>query len=293
MKYIITGALITFLNLTPTAYANTCLDEYNERIDAISTYYSGYGAGHLLFKNFEGFLGGALLSGIGLNLANFSLYVAYGIYPGPIPANLISSGVAVAVPLAITAGYVADTIADKPFVKMMKVIARAYIEAGISDDEVLRNDFIAQIPVDGVTRDEIRQQRDYNRHAKKHNQKIEKLNKAITSRINARIKSFDNLIMQLEELTGKPASRLEVAKLVVDADSQGKLCNSEIRLLGKDLTLRTDYIRVTGETPLERMTQRNHNRKVERHNKKIAKMIEKNDLAMLKHLLTYLKANLY
>ena len=300
IKTIALAAVITVMGLTPKVHANSCMQEYKERIDKISTYYSGVNAGDLIYADVVGAGGGFLISGAAFGFLDFLIG---NFSSGILPVFGIASGVGIGIPAVLTAGYVADTIADAPFVKMMRIIERANIEAGVVNDEPLRTDFRSEIQVDGVTRVEIRYQRNLNRHARKHNRTLTRLNNRTNSRINKRKNAFDDLVSNLEKIKDRKVDRVEVAKLVVEADIQEKLCNSEIRLLDHDLTLRTDhrndYIRVTGETMLEKMKQRrhnlqveNHNKQVNRHNNKIAKLIERKDLARLKHLVNYLDTQL-
>lgn len=280
--------VIMILILNQNIYANSCMKEYKNRVDKIKTYYSGVNGGDLLYTSIVGGSTGFMASGGVLGLLDLIIRIAASSGTSLIPVATIATGVGIGIPVVLTTGYAVDTISDAPFVKMMKIIERANIEAGTVSDEIIRTDFRNKIPVDGVTRDEIRRQRNYNRNAQRHNRELEKLNKRISSRIEKRKRAFDDLISELEKIRGTRVSREDVARLVVDADTQEKLCNSEIRLLGNDLTLRTDYIRVTGETAIERMKQRSHNRKIERHNDKIAKLIKRKDLAKIDHLLKYL-----
>jgi hypothetical protein len=300
LKTMALATVIAVMALTPKVHADSCMQEYKERIDKISTYYSGINAGDLLYANVVGGSGGYLIAGATFGFLDF---IIGNFSSGILPVFGIATGVGIGIPAVLTAGYVADTIADAPFVKMMRVIERANIEAGVVNDEPLRTDFRSEIPVDGVTREEIRYQRNLNRHARKHNRTLKRLNNKVSSRINKRKNAFDDLISNLEKIKGRKVDRVEVAKLVVEADVQEKLCNSDVRLADHDLTLRTDhrndYIRVTGETALEKMKQRHHNRQIENHNKqvnrhnnKIAQLIKRKDLAKLKHLVNYLDSQL-
>lgn len=193
-----------------------------------------------------------------------------------------------AVPVLFLAeDLIENGIHDARLTKMVRVITQSRIMLGLEDQPAIRTDVKQEIAVDGTTKKERRAQKRHNRKVRRHNRRLVKYNQALAKEKEKREEGFAKLVSKLSEQNSF-VEQEDVARLIVDADESGILCDGSVQTMGRELEMRGDFVQVNGETKRERRQQRRHNRKVERHNSRVNKKLLKHRFTKQNKLIKYL-----
>jgi hypothetical protein len=263
--------IASLLIISTIAQANTCREKYQTKIDNNTT---------VAMEMFKWDYTGEVIPVLGY----YGGYLIFGTHIAAFAATSV-------VPLALVAEHlIEDAIKDANLKNMIRVINESQYQLQIVDRPVVNPAQKIIIPVDGKTKEERKTQRRQNRRANREANTIERANKKISKENSKSTRLFTSIFTTLQK-DAPDTTPEEVALLILDADANEDLCNGQIRNIKKDLKLRSDFKKIEGNKKQQRQAAK-YNKQIQKHNDKVFKLIATKELALKKHLIKFLKAQL-
>jgi len=193
---------------------------------------------------------------------------------------------AVAMPIGLILGlWGAKEIRNNPLHEIERLLNQSdYVIT--QNTPAARTDFEKEVAVDGKTAKERRQQKKQNRSIRRHNREVNKFNKQLAKELVKSRKSFEEFYAKIEA-TATGISQEDFAKAVNDSNNANEMCNGKIGTFEGPAIEYQRQIAVDGQTKKERKQQERFNKKVRRHNNKMAKLESKNRLAKKSEIIHY------
>ncbi|HAZ13435.1 MAG: hypothetical protein A2X86_14575 [Bdellovibrionales bacterium GWA2_49_15] len=220
------------------------------------------------------------INGNGISLLGY--YGAYAIF-GSAGAGIAG---ALILPLGLTLGlWGAKEIRNNPLHDIVRLLNESEYRATGKYPE-MRTDVQKEVTVDGQTRDERRHQKRLNRQVRRHNRFLARFNKHLAKELSKSSEVFAEFHQHISEVaTGVSAEQLAAA--VKTSNDASELCTGKIGTAFGPVIEYKREIAIDGATKKERKQQERFNKKVRKHNEKMAELEDKNRLATKPEVIRY------